>query len=173
MWSRWFLWTGVSSGAVIALLTIAAIWLELFAVIGGKDSAGLTAFTLPGPIVYAACWYAIIFRPRDYSLRRTLVLVASTFAAGCAAVAVIMVGATIVRERHVTEAALLVPGAFVAYGFMTLIGAIILVIPYAIVATPMALLHRWLLLRIFALSGHPPPRPSAGAIASPHMPRSS
>jgi hypothetical protein len=32
---------------------------------------------------------------------------------------------------------------------MTLIGAVILVIPYAIVAAPMALLHRWLLLRIF------------------------
>jgi hypothetical protein len=32
-------------------------------------------------------------------------------------------------------------------------GALFLVLPYVIVAPPMALLHRWLLLKIFASTG--------------------
>ena len=176
MWSRRFLFTGESIGADIALLTIAAMWLGLFAVSGSKDPAwtiaNIVKFTLPGPIIYAACWYAHIFLPRDYSFRRTMVVVARTFATGCAVVAVILIaGAAIaisLRARHVMEATILVAATPLAYGLMTLIGAIILVIPYAIVATPMALLHRWLMLRIFASSGSP--TPSTGAIIPPPAP---
>ena len=175
MWSRRFLWTGVLSGVVIALLTIVAMWLGLFVISGSKDPtwtiANVVKFALPGPIVYAACWYATIFRPRDYSLRRTMVLVARTFATGCAVVGVILIAggviAMLLRATHAMEAAILVAATPLAYGLMTLIGAVILVIPYAIVATPMALLHRWLMLRIFASYGSPTAGPSATAIATP------
>jgi hypothetical protein len=49
---------------------------------------------------------------------------------------------------------------------MTLIGATILFVPYFIVATPMALLHRWLLLKIFALPGSPNVGANATGVAA-------
>jgi hypothetical protein len=36
---------------------------------------------------------------------------------------------------------------------MTAMGAVLLIVPYTITATPMAFLHRWLLLKIFASAG--------------------
>jgi hypothetical protein len=45
---------------------------------------------------------------------------------------------------------------------MTAIGAVLLIVPYTITATPMALLHRWLLLRSFASAGTPAPSMSPG-----------
>jgi hypothetical protein len=193
LWSHRFLWTGVSSGAVIALLAIAVLWLGSFAIAGDKDPywtiANIVRFTLPGLIVYPACWYATIFHPRDYSLSRTMLLVGRTFATGCAVVAVTLIAIGVVAMtvrflvptiansifadgvqgllRHLTAAAILVAVTPLAYALMTLIGAIILIIPYAIVATPMALLHRWLLLRIFASSGSPTAGSRATAIVSP------
>jgi hypothetical protein len=47
-----------------------------------------------------------------------------------------------------------------AYALMTAIGAVLLIVPYMITATPMALLHRWLLLKIFASSGTAAPNTS-------------
>jgi len=164
MWSRRFLWTGLSSGAVIAALTLAALWLAFFAALGGKDPtrsfANFTIFAAPGVIAYPACWYAIIFRVRDYSLYRTTVLVAATFGAVCGAVAVIMmtggiyVGITMVlsvaKPWRAVPFVVLGP---LAYALWTVIGAVIIIVPYTIIATPMALLHRWLLLRRFASTG--------------------
>jgi len=53
-----------------------------------------------------------------------------------------------------------------AYAFMTAMGAIFLIVPYLIVATPMAWLHRWLLLKLFAPAGPAAPniRPSVPII---------
>jgi hypothetical protein len=166
MWSRRFLWIGVSSGAAIAISAMALLWLGLFVVSGSEDPAWTVAnivkFTLPGPIVYPACWYAIIFRTRDYSLYRTMVLVVRTFIAGGAVVAIILIAggvmAMLLTAKHMLEAAVLVAVTPLAYGLMALIGAIILFVPFFIVATPMALLHRWLLLKIFAS-----PSPNIGA----------
>jgi hypothetical protein len=158
MWSNRFLLTGVLSGVFIALLTVALIWLGLFVVSGSKDPgwtiANISRPMLLGVIVYAACWYVFIFRARDYSFRQTIVLVACTFGIGCAVVAVMLIaGATITVLPIVLQATKgAVFGAVipVVYGLMSLVGATILFVPYAIFATPMALLHRWLLLRNFA-----------------------
>jgi hypothetical protein len=160
MWSRRFLWTGLSTGAVFALLAVAIMWLALFAASGSKDPtwtiANVVRFALLGPIIYPVCWYAIIFRPRNYSFRRTMVLVACTFGTGCAVVAVFLIGGAEIaltsRAGSLMEAAIYAVISPFVYGLMTLIGAVILIIPYAIVAAPMALLHRWLLLRLFAPS---------------------
>jgi hypothetical protein len=47
-----------------------------------------------------------------------------------------------------------------AYALMPVIGAVILIVPYMIVATPMALFHRWMLLKVFAPAG--PATPNTG-----------
>jgi hypothetical protein len=158
MWSSRFLLTGVLSGVVIALLTVALIWLGLFVVTGSKDPNWTIANTsrpmLLGVLVYAACWYGFIFRTRDYSFRQTILLVACTFGIGCGLVAVMLIaGATITMWPIViqgTKGAVFYAIIPVVHGLMSLVGAVILFIPYAIFATPMALLHRWLLLRRFA-----------------------
>jgi hypothetical protein len=95
MWSRRFLWTGLSSGVAIAALTLAELWLGLFVVSGSKDPtwtfANIVKFALPGLIVYSACWYIVIFRHRDYSLYRTLMLVVATFGTVSVVIAAVMI----------------------------------------------------------------------------------
>jgi hypothetical protein len=46
---------------------------------------------------------------------------------------------------------------------IVLMGAIILFVPYMMVATPAALLHRWLLLKVFASAGPATPNNRPGA----------
>jgi len=164
MWSRRFLWTGLTSGVAVAALTLAEIWFAVFAVSGSKNPtvsfANMVVFALPGLIVYSACWYTIIYRHRDYALYRTMVLVVATFATVSAVVAALMmVGGlyvaismmlTVAKPWKVAPVLVVAP---LSYAFMTAIGAVFLIVPYMITATPMALLHRWLLLKIFASAG--------------------
>src|SRR5271166_3285571 len=56
------------------------------------------------------------------------------------------------------KVALFVAWAPFAYALVTAIGAVFLIVPYMIVATPMALFHRWLLLNIFASAGPAAPK---------------
>jgi hypothetical protein len=177
MWSRRFLWTGLTSGIVAAALTLAELWLAVFAVSGSKDPrvtfASMIIFALPGLFVYSACWYVLIFRHRDYSPYRTMVLVVATFGAVSAVVAAFMVvGGFYVAITMLLAVAqpwkvapVLIVGPL-AYAFMAAMGAIFLIVPYLIVATPMAWLHRWLLLKLFATAGHAAPniRPSVPII---------
>ena len=80
MWSRRFLWTGLSSGTAVAALTLAGLFLVLFVWFGGKSSdSKIVALASPGVIVAPACWYVIIFRQRDYSLSKTMMLVGVAF----------------------------------------------------------------------------------------------
>jgi hypothetical protein len=175
MWSRRFLWIGLTSGIAVAALTLAEIWFAVFAVSGSKNPmvsfANMVVFALPGLIVYSACWYMIIYRRRDYSLHRTMVLVVATFGTVSAVVAAfMMVGGlyvaismmlTVAKPWIVAPALVVAP---FAYALMTAIGAVLLIVPYMITATPMALLHRWLLLKIFASAG------TAAANMSPSVP---
>jgi hypothetical protein len=98
-----------------------------------------------------------------------MILVAYTFGTGCAVVAVVLIGGAEIaltsRAGSPIEAAIYAVISPVVYGLITLIGAAILLIPYAIAATPLALLHRWLLLQIFSSSGAP--TPGTGTIISP------
>jgi hypothetical protein len=171
MWSRRFLWIGLSSGAVVAALTLTAIWLVLFVAFlsDSKDPswtfANMVKLAVPALVIYPVSWYFVIFRRRDYSLYRTLMLVIATFCATSAAVALVMV---LVSIYHVVAIFLRAPRAFLTAKGLTMlsilvwapvasllvvaIGAAILIVPYLIVATPMALLHRWLLLCAFGSS---------------------
>jgi hypothetical protein len=49
-----------------------------------------------------------------------------------------------------------------AYAFGTALGALFLIVPYMIVATPMAMLHRWLLLKLFSSVGPAAPNIRSG-----------
>jgi hypothetical protein len=167
MWSNRFLWTGLSSGVAVAALTLGGLWLALFVVSGITKDPTLTFpvdFALPGLIVYPTCWYMAIFRYRNYSLHRTMELVGATFGAVTAIVAAFMtiggfyVVLTTFAAAQLWKVALLAASATFAYALMVAIGVIILIAPYAIVATPMALAHRWLLLKIFA-PADPAPEP--------------
>src|ERR1700730_7481329 len=132
MWSRRFLWTGLTSGIAVAALTLAELWLALFVVSGSKDPAvtfaNMVMFALPGLIAYSACWYMVIFRHRDYSLYRTMVLVVATFGTVSAVVAAfMMVGGFYVAITMLLAvpqpwkiAPVLALGPF-AYAFMTAI----------------------------------------------------
>ena len=131
----------------------------------------MVVFALPGLIVYSACWYKIIYRHRDYSLRRTMVLVAATFSTVSAVVAAFMMigGLYVAISMMLTVAApwKVAPVLVVAplsYAFMTAMGAVLLIVPYMITATPMAFFHRWLLLKISASAG------TAAANMSPGVP---
>jgi hypothetical protein len=146
---------------VVSALSLAGLWLVLFVVSGSKDpgwtGANIVKFAMPGIVFYPACWYVTIFRRRDYALGRTMVLVVATFATvGIVVNAIMMIGGfyaaiTILRDTgprwQVLPIIVLGP---LAYALATLIGAIILIVPYLVVATPMALAHRWLLLEIHA-----------------------
>jgi len=154
MWSRRFLWTGLSSGTAVAALTLAGLFLVLFVWFGGKSSdSKIVALASPGVIVAPACWYVIIFRQRDYSLSKTMMLVGVAFGVVTLIIALLafVVFLSAFSPAKWSIASFLTAGyiAFrIAFG-----GALILVLPYVIVAPPMAWLHRWLLLKIFASTG--------------------
>jgi hypothetical protein len=155
---------GQGSGVAIATIATPGLWFVVFVYSGDKDPAwtvaNIAGFTIPGLIVYPATWYVVIFRARDYSLSRTMRLVVSTFAAGAAVVGVVlMVGGLYVAISTIMfvpqpwkALPLLIIGPF-AYAIMTALGIVILIVPYMIVAMPLALLHRWLLLAVFGTSG--------------------
>jgi hypothetical protein len=168
MWSNRFLWTGLSSGFAVAALVLGGLWLALFVVFGTKDPtwslANIVRFTLPGLIVYPTCWYRVIFRYRNYSLYQTMVLVVVTFGAVSVIVAAFMIVGgfyvavtTLLAAAQSWKVALFAALVPFAYALMVSIGAIILIAPYMIFATPMALAHRWLLLMLFGSAGPTPP----------------
>jgi len=170
MWSNRFLWTGLSSGVAVAALTLGELWLAFFRVGHQRPDMDLRPYRrlgTPGLIAYPACWYMAIFRYRNYSLYQTMVLVGATFAAVTAVVAAFMiiggiyVVLTTFAAAQLWKVALLAASATFAYALMVAIGVIILIVPYAIVAAPTALAHRWLLLKIFAPTG--PATPGAAS----------
>ena len=103
-----------------------------------------------------------------------MVLVVATFGTVSAVVAAfMMVGGFYVAITMLLAvpqpwkiAPVLALGPF-AYAFMTAIGAVLLIVPYMIVATPMAMSHRWLLLRLFASAGPATPNISRSVLVFP------
>ena len=148
------------SAVVVAALTLAGMFLLLFVGLGDKSPhytlAKMVVLAAPGVIVYPVCWYMLIFRQRDYSLRCTLMLVGVTFGIVSAVILPIVVVGSIV-SLIAMPVWRISPFLFIAapLGFVIwfVLGAIFLAIPYALVAAPMALLHRHILSRCFRLLG--------------------
>ena len=160
MWSRRFLITGLASGAMLAALALAAIWFVLDVAAG--MIASVARFATAGIAVYPLCWWGLVFRKRNYSKSQTGLLVILTFGATCVVVSFVALTVAIssmINEWTVATTAgrkfnpLMSGMPFLAIA-VTIIGAIILVIPYALVATPIAFAHRSVMLRLFA--GTPP-----------------
>jgi hypothetical protein len=166
MWSRRFLWVGLASGVGVATMVLASIWFALFVASGDTSPSWTIAnsvkLALPGLIVYPACWYGFVFRERDYSLSQTLALIGGTYGVVTALVSVLILGSGIyatitillqaARVGKAAETALFVAWMPIGYAIMLFIGMVMMAIPYIVIATPMALLHRWLLLKLFARS---------------------
>lgn len=172
MESRGFLITGLLSGVVAAVLALGVMWLVLFMVATRVDPAltvaNIMKFCIAGVIVYPVCWYALVFRRRDYSVNRTAMLIGVTFGVVWIAAAVVMfvVGvfaagtatATVGKPEAVPGADILTP---LLYARMTILGAIILVMPYLAITTPIAFLQRFALLHVFDARPAPPvPEPA-------------
>jgi len=159
MWSTRLLWTGVISAIAIAALMLAGIFVVLLVVSGESPGHGLANFVIlasPGIITYPACWYAVIFRQRDYSRRQTLKLIGAAFGTVCAILALATLVGTLASMIG-TPASKISPSVILSMPLIIAIwmavGSAILGVPYLMVATPMALLHRWLLSKVFTATG--------------------
>jgi hypothetical protein len=102
------------------------------------------------------CWYVIIFRQRDYSLRHTLIAVGVAFGVVSIITALLMIVGSIVSMVYLPVWKIN-PFFFIAappgFAIWFAIGTVFLAIPYAIVAQPLALLQRYLLSKCFLSSG--------------------
>ncbi len=169
MWSRPFLIAGLLSGAIVAAIALAAIWLVIFAAHGGGDPGWTPANSVQvgalGIGVYPLAWYLLIYRKRDYSPLRTWYLVAVTYAAVSSFVIVLtFVGILYPALQWVwiavtspkLESLWLIAGAlfapFIAAMFALIVAGFI-GIAYIATAAPIAFLHRLVLLRMFAGKG--------------------
>jgi len=161
MWSRKFLIAGLLIGFVLAAVVLAGILLVVHAA-GESEIARygrVAIFGLGGVLVYPACWAIMIHKTRDYSARRTYFLIAATYTATAVlAIAVVLIGFTyqavimgsaLILSPDLWRVTLFLPFMLflvVVFGFLA---AGLVAVPYAIVATPIAFLHRALMLRLF------------------------
>jgi hypothetical protein len=151
MWSRQFLIAGLASGAAIAVLTLGGIWLFIFAL--DESFANIMLPAVVGTVVYPLCWRSVIHRSRDYSWQSTAGLVLTTYIWCCVVVAATFFALAVyqlilggrLEPKDPATAAMPVLAIILA-----LIGALLLAIPFAVVGTPMAFLHRAIMLRLFA-----------------------
>ena len=105
----------------------------------------IAMFGIVGLVAYPTCWCLTVFWPRNYSDGRTVLLVVATYALSCLLAAAVLEAYSFYLSTLPRRSA--VPWLGVR---LTLFGAILLVVPYALAATPMAFLHRMFLLRRFA-----------------------
>jgi len=177
MWTRGFLWAGLLSSIVAAAFTVGSLWLMLFALeragaqflatSGLKEYAYILRYWMlpgiPGALIYAICWYGVVYRKRDYSLRNTCWLVAVSylvaFVVGGIVMLVFVPYAMLIRAERPSPipgfsswlgfamTIILVEG-LIALIYMPLAGAM-LAIPFLLVAAPIAYLQRALLLKVF------------------------
>jgi hypothetical protein len=172
---------GLLIGALFAAIALAGIWLTLYAASGFTDPsyAGAVGFGISGIVIYPACWYLWICRARDYSRARTFWLVAVTYTATAmlaigafflfmafSAIYGAILGATTALSSgpqlwHVGMLlALVMAPILAALGGILMAGLV--GVPYVIVATPIAFLHRALMFKLFA-------QPATAAAQSPQQ----
>jgi hypothetical protein len=159
MWPKRFLWAGVSSSVIAAAITLFCVlllfyWLNLLYWVLYEPLMPPPNFTysLISPfsasyLVYPACWYFLIFRPRNYSIAQTSILVSYIYPISCG-----LIGATggiwttflfgLNPQAHFFD-------VLISIVIWTIAGFAIFLIPYILIAFPMARLQRFLLLWLF------------------------
>jgi hypothetical protein len=142
-----------------------------------------------GVPVYPICWFRKIQGARNYSIERTFSLVLVTYGASCLIVGAIIclififfgsyflffwaskmfvVGVSKTDWLPAGVCVLIIVLSPVGAAFYVLAGVLITIVPYAVIAMPCALLHRWFLLAIFGPSNlSAPPANMSRAAASP------
>lgn len=167
MWSKRFLWVGISSSIIAAVIAHLGISLLLYLVLptpryGSPHSPlSLVSFGSVGYLVYPVCWYYLIFRQRTYSVAQTTILLTYAFLIGCGLVVVWLfctgVWFAFVPPPHSIHHPVAVPpiGNFLTLTFGMMIAGIALsfmvlipYIPYILTGLPIAYLQRYFLLRL-------------------------
>jgi hypothetical protein len=141
MCTRRFLLGGICTSAAFAGIALVATWL----VVRASHTAGVVA--------YPTVWYAVIHREQNYSIGNTFCLIAYTYAGSCLLAMLIV---AVVMAPRVTAQEAFAQGAYgqtvikLFYPLAVIPFAAVFAIPYATVFTPIAFLHRLLMLRLFA-----------------------
>jgi hypothetical protein len=163
MWTRRFLLTGLFTGALLVGLTFVAMWPVMSLMPHGLGVlAGLAVPCVVGLIIYPPLWYVLIHRRRDYSGANTLRLVAYSYAGPCAITILGMLAGMLYPSEAVVStggwgwATLL---EFAEVLMAAVVAAVMVAIPYVIIAGPLAFVHRLLMLRFFARPGAEPAAP--------------
>jgi hypothetical protein len=155
MWSRQFLIVGLASAVGIAAATLVLLWTSIFLLMLQSAPpvrfANITLLGSTGILAYPACWYALIFRRRDYAASRVVLLVAATYALSCLLAAI---GLESLGLYWASLSATPVPPFFASR--LVVLGAILLAVPYTVVAAPAAFLHRRGLLQRFSAASDEP-----------------
>lgn len=179
MWSRKFAAAGLFSATILAALASFAILFVFYLVLHRAMPGAvfvLAPFFSVGVFAYPACWHFMIQRTRDYGTKRTLELVWATYRISCliviALISLAMVafaafflvavvvflfgflfGSIEPNWRFVGDGLLAIGGVIVAeLGMIVYVVMVALItLPvFSAIAIPIAYLHRWLLLKIFA-----------------------
>jgi hypothetical protein len=176
MWSRQFVVVGLASSAMFAALAIIVFWFVLFSLGLRLDLIGgvllnVTAYSAGvGTVIYPSCWFMMIQRGRDYSISRTFKLLRVNFGVSCLGIFAILFlaffclgvlslltsligSAKPETSEFATRAVQMLLGAPFMAATVVAIGAFVAIIPNGAIATPIAFLHRWLLLTVFAQGG--------------------
>jgi hypothetical protein len=148
MWSRGFLLAGCASAVVIVAAALALIWLAIFILTGSRDPTftpvNMALSGLAGLLAYPACWYLVVFQARRNTRARTALLLALTDVVSCALVGLLLAASAAYRPPAPHR------GGAMSFAInLTAMGAILLAVPFALIGTPMAFLHRALLQRWF------------------------
>jgi len=163
MWSRHYLLWGLASAVAAAALVLALLWLLLVAIERTHAAEPLqihvlVVFGLPGLVLYPACWYAVVFRHRRYDPRDTWRLLATSYVACCLFDFAVLAGWQLYQGAVLAAQILMKSPAPLAFLFLltpigtaifVLIVGALLALPYAVVAAPVAFLHRAVLLAWF------------------------
>jgi hypothetical protein len=160
MWSKRFLWAGVSSGIIAAVVLLFSVLLLFywtnFLFWSLSDSLAapphFAYYSMISPfsvsyLVYPACWYFLIFRTRDYSIAQTLILVSCIYPISSALIGAIM-GAWDTFRYGLSQP----PHSFdrpISIAIWTIAGFVLFLMPYILIAFPVAYLQRFLLLWLF------------------------
>lgn len=161
MWSRRFLIQGLASAAFVATITLGVMWLILAASDGREGLlAGMVLAGIVGIIAYPLSWWRMVHRTRDYSRQRTILLVIVTYCWSCCLFAIAMLVFGVVKllmgpllgAAHDPELGL--GNIFLLTFLLVFVGGLLMLIPFVIVATPMAFAHRAMMLTSF---GEPDP----------------
>jgi hypothetical protein len=176
MWSKKFVWVGLSSGVLFAASAAFAIWFTLSFALAAAANAGqaearvmlnFAVLVFVGAVVYPACWFYTIQRSRDYSKLATFNLVILSYYVSCLAVAALFCLAAM--GVYGTYFVLAVVRGTVKWNWqamtglfflmfvlpplggisLAIFGGFITLIPFVVIAPLIAFLHRCLLLAMF------------------------